>query len=200
METCISIYLTMCVCDRVLYNSLHPSLHLVLARTSAGIRLVAVEYWSGNAGYSPGYRGVLERTAAAVGRGLRGAVPSCAGAAAYVSGADGSNVCPAGSERIVTEAACSTAATAAGMNSESVSFSEADSDSPKGCYYFSDTVYFNPHAVGAGVEGAMLLCAAVTGNAGSGICALPLRSLVCSFVCSSASSLRLWCGALPEAR
>ncbi len=39
-------------------------------------------------------------------------VLSCAGA--YVSGAEGSNVCPAGSARIETEAACRTAVAAAG--------------------------------------------------------------------------------------
>ena len=91
-------------------------------------------------------------------------VLSCAGA--YVSGAAGSNACPAGSARIETEAACLTAVAAAGMTVGSV-FVMTISSSPRGCYYFTsdNEAYFNTHAVGAGVSGTKLLCATVTTGA-----------------------------------
>ncbi len=91
------------------------------------------------------------------------AVPSCTGA--YVSGADGSNECPAGSVRIATEAACRTAAAAAGKTVPSA-FVEANPYAPRGCYYTSsNNAYFNPHAVGAGGFRYRLLCAAATTGA-----------------------------------
>jgi hypothetical protein len=81
----------------------------------------------------------------------------CAGA--YVSGAAGSNECPAGSVRIETEAACRTAVTAAGKTPRS-RFLETDPESPRGCYYSSRTnaASFNTHAVGAGDYVSQLLC------------------------------------------
>jgi hypothetical protein len=89
------------------------------------------------------------------------AVPSCAGA--YVSGAAGSNECPAGSARIATEAACRTAAAAAGKYFRDVT---TESGYPRGCYIWTtDYAYFNPHAVGAGNSEAQLLCTAVTTGA-----------------------------------
>ncbi len=89
--------------------------------------------------------------------GLRVAVLLCAGA--YVSGAVGSNACPAGSVRIESEAACRTAAAAEGKTAGSP-FVEAVSDYPPGCYYStSGTAYFNTHAVGAAKSGYKLLCA-----------------------------------------
>jgi hypothetical protein len=95
-------------------------------------------------------------------RGPRVAVLSCAGA--YVSGAAGSNACPAGSVRIATEAACRTAAAAAGKTFVSV---ETFSTTPRGCYYVTTSNYawFNTHAVGAGMYGFQLLCAAATAGA-----------------------------------
>ncbi len=87
---------------------------------------------------------------------------SCAGA--YVSGAAGSNACPAGSVRIETEAACRTAVTAAGKTAgaEGWPFVETDPDHPRGCYHFTtNTAYFNRHAVGAGMSGTQPLCAAL---------------------------------------
>jgi hypothetical protein len=90
------------------------------------------------------------------------AVLSCAGA--YVSGDRGSHACPAGSVRIEAESACRTAATAAGKSagtSESP-FVETDPTSPRGCYYDNNNVaWFNTHAVGAGLSGSQLLCAAL---------------------------------------
>ncbi len=96
--------------------------------------------------------------------GLRGravAVPSCAGA--YVSGAAGSNACPAGSARIETEAACRTAVTAAGKTPSTLGFVRTDPASPRGCYYttFGNYAFFNTHAVGAGWFDEQLLCAAL---------------------------------------
>ncbi len=86
--------------------------------------------------------------------GPRCAVLSCAGA--YVSGAEGSNICEATSVRIETEAACRTAAAAAGMTiPEPVTYSRA----PRGCYYEGRTAYFNSDPVGCGWRGAPLRCA-----------------------------------------
>ncbi len=83
-------------------------------------------------------------------------------------GAAGSNECPAGSVRIETEAACRTAAAAAGMTPGST-FVETASDYPRGCYYYyhhsygsSNGPYFNADAVGAGNDDTRLLCAADT--------------------------------------
>ena len=92
-------------------------------------------------------------------------MPSCAGA--YISGAAGSNACPAGSVRIATEAACRTAVAAAGKTpstSTSSPFVGTFSSFPRGCYFWttSNNAYFNTHAVGAGCFNAQLLCAAVT--------------------------------------
>ncbi len=89
---------------------------------------------------------------------------SCAGA--YASGAAGSNECPAGFVRIVTEAACRTAVTAAGKTLPPT-FVMTNSARPPGCYYgsISSYAYFNTHAVGAGDSGSQLLCAAVTTGA-----------------------------------
>jgi hypothetical protein len=88
-------------------------------------------------------------------------VLSCAGA--YVSGAEGSNECPAGSVRIETEAACRNAVAATGMTFRAM---VNESSLPPGCYYliFMDYAWFNPHAVGAGDSGTRfrLLCAATT--------------------------------------
>ncbi len=81
------------------------------------------------------------------------AVLSCAGA--YVSGADGSNECPAGSARIETQAACRSAAAAAGKCFVSV---VTYSTRPRGCYYGSNYALFNKDAVGAGDSGFQLLC------------------------------------------
>jgi hypothetical protein len=88
------------------------------------------------------------------------AVLSCAGA--YVSGDAGSNACPAGSARIATEAACRTAAAAAGKTPGST-FVDTRPDHPQGCYYRTDSnyAYFNDHAVGAGRSTDQLLCAAL---------------------------------------
>ncbi len=121
----------------------------------------------------------LRRTA----EGPRVAALSCAGA--YVSGAAGSNECPAGSVRIDTEAACRTAAAAAGKNVGST-FVWTNSGYPRGCYYVTsfNSAYFNAHAVGAGYSGAQLLCAAVTTGAPMRrrACAAPCSGLVCLII------------------
>jgi hypothetical protein len=94
-------------------------------------------------------------------------VLSCAGA--YVLGPLYSNVCPSGSVRITTEAACRTAVAAAGKTAGSP-FVVTDSSVPRGCYSFpSNIANFNTHAVGAAYEYAQLLCADVsTGASRSG--------------------------------
>ena len=102
-------------------------------------------------------------------------MPSCAGA--YVSGAAGSNACPAGSVRIEAEAACRTAATAAGKTFAAV---VASSTAPRGCYYFTtnSNAWFNTHAVGAGNSNTQLLCAAAATGA-----LLPQHQCEHMFVC-----------------
>jgi hypothetical protein len=104
---------------------------------------------------------LLEYTATAARPRAARAVPSCAGA--YVLGAAGSNVCPAGYARIVAEAACRTAAAALGTPAAASGFVETASSWPRGCYYNINNAYLNTHAVGAGVPGAQLLCSATTG-------------------------------------
>ncbi len=77
-----------------------------------------------------------------------------------MSGAVGSNECPAGSVRIETAAECRTAAAAAGKTVASY-FVEDRAYYPRGCHYNTGgtLAYFNAHAVGAGHSGAQLLCA-----------------------------------------
>ncbi len=89
---------------------------------------------------------------------------SCAGACVF--GDEGSNECPAGCVRIETEAACRTAAAAAGKTVSSF-FVQTDYRAPRGCFYMTSTnnAYFNPHPVGAGNSYYLLLCAAVTTGA-----------------------------------
>ncbi len=80
-----------------------------------------------------------------------------------MSGAAGSNECPAGYAWIETEAACRTAATAAGKTAGSP-FVVTTSTYPRGCYYTTTGIgyaYFNTHAVGAGSTDSQLLCAAI---------------------------------------
>ena len=78
-------------------------------------------------------------------------------AAGYAWGEDGSNQCPASYYAIVNEAACETAATAAG---EAYFGSWTVPSLPIGCFFFQryGGFYFNADAVGAGVRGAQLLC------------------------------------------
>ncbi len=104
---------------------------------------------------------LLERTATAA---WPIAVLLCAGA--YVSGADGSNECPAGSGRIEAEAACRAAAAAAGKPFMLVGTYAAY---PRGCYYLasSNNAVFNTHAVGAGYSNYLLLCAALAVTTGA---------------------------------
>jgi hypothetical protein len=108
------------------------------------------------------------------------AVLSCAGA--YVSGAVWSNECPAGSVRIETEAACRTAAAAAGKTPGSP-FVVPSFYTPRGCYYFpaNSNAYFNPDAVGAGGS-TQLLCAALDTTG-----APPHRACVCTVRCLRAA-------------
>ncbi len=85
-----------------------------------------------------------------------------------MSGAAGSNECPTGSARIVTEAACREASRWAGNVVPSWGFVETSSDFPRGCYYVhadEDRAYFNTHPVGAGNSYSELLCATVTTGA-----------------------------------
>ncbi len=87
-----------------------------------------------------------------------------------MSGALGSNACPAGSVRIEAEATCRTAAIAAGKTAGSP-FGVTDPYVPRGCYYasastsvYNNYAYFNPHPVGAGESGWRLLCAVTSGT------------------------------------
>ncbi len=128
-------------------------------------RCAAAEHRAGTRGYSRDRPDAGVRGCCGTAEGPRVPVLSCAGA--YVSGAAGSNECPAGSARIETEAACRTAAAAAGKTSYPSYFVETDPRSPRGCYYIpsNNDAYFNAHAVGAGYSGAQLLCAAANTGA-----------------------------------
>jgi hypothetical protein len=92
-------------------------------------------------------------------------VLSCAGE--YVSGASGSNECPAGSQQIETEAACRTAVAAA-RKTEGSPFVETSSFKTRGCYFVTgpqNFAFLNAHAVGAGYSYYQLLCTTVTTGA-----------------------------------
>jgi hypothetical protein len=104
----------------------------------------------------------------------------------YVLGPLSSNVCPAGSVRIETEAACRTATAAAGKTAGSP-FLETRSSYPRGCYSLFSEAFFNRHTVGAGYLMAQLLCAAVTTGAPPGADALVD---VCAPVCAAALGVR----------
>ncbi len=97
-----------------------------------------------------------------------------------MSGAAGSNECPAGSARIESEAACRTAAAAAGKTFGAV---ETYSTFPRGCYV-GGNAYLNTHAVGAGNSVAQPLCAALT--TGAPLHA-PTRPRACAARCSRAA-------------
>ena len=130
-----------------------------------------MEYCKGTAGYSRGTARVTGvHRCCGTGRWAARAVLSCTGV--YVSGAAGSNECPAGSVRIEAEAACRAAATATGKTAGSP-FGVTSPIPPRGCYYstITNTAYFNAHAVGAGNSNAQLLCAV----AAPGGCAVQLR-------------------------
>ncbi len=81
-------------------------------------------------------------------------------AVAYQTGPANSNQCPASSERIVTEAACKTAAAAAGKSWKQISY---NAFYPAGCYIYSlapeTYVILNTHETGAASRYAQLLCA-----------------------------------------
>ena len=85
-----------------------------------------------------------------------------------MSGAAGSNECPSGSARIVTEAACREASRWAGYVVPSSRFVETSAYSPRGCYYTpsnDDQAFFNTHPFGAGEPYSHLLCATITTGA-----------------------------------
>jgi hypothetical protein len=123
-------------------------------------------HWVGTPGYSCG---TVRVTGVRGGCGTaEGGAWRCCLAGFYVSGAAGSNECPAGSVRIEAEAACRTAAAAAGKT-PAYYFVGTYSDEPRGCYYFAagNEALFNTHAVGAGLSGSQLLCAALATTAGA---------------------------------
>ena len=83
-------------------------------------------------------------------------------AGVYTYGLEGSNECPAGSERIVAEEACRAAATTLGrsLGTTVYAFVERDRAYPRGCYSAgASEAYFNTHATGAGSSDSRLLCA-----------------------------------------
>ncbi len=132
------------------------------------------KYRVGTPGYSRGT--AVSARLLRRGRGAARAVPSCAGA--YVSGAAGSNACPAGYAWIEAEAACRTAAIAAGKAPGSP-FVETDPTSPRGCYTSNNNAFFNTDPVGAGYRGWQLLCAATAITTGA-LPSLPMLRRVCT--------------------
>jgi hypothetical protein len=84
--------------------------------------------------------------------------PAAPCAAGYAWGEDGSNRCPASYYAIDTEAACESAAAAAG---KAYRGSVTDCFSPRGCYFTPgdiNALTFNADAVGTGEPGLQLLC------------------------------------------
>jgi hypothetical protein len=83
--------------------------------------------------------------------------PAVPCAADYAWGEDGSNRCPTSYYTIVNEAACETAATAAGEGYFGI---RTDPSFPSGCYLHQRIggFVFNADAVGTGVRGTQLLC------------------------------------------
>ncbi len=149
------------------HTCIYIYIHILVARMNLNINTVPIALAGGRRRRSTaldGYFRVLRGTARVTGvRGCCGKAEgrvvmlSCAGA--YVSGADGSNACPAGSVRIATEAACRTAAAIAGKTFVAV---ETSPIFPRGCFYTTaDIAWFNAHAVGAGWSAAQPLCAAL---------------------------------------
>jgi hypothetical protein len=96
-------------------------------------------------------------------------IPAGSCAAGYAWGEDGSNQCPTSYYAIGDEAACESAASAAGKVYYG---SDTRSSYPSGCYLYQELqfVVFNDDAVGAGVPSTQLLCsgAARSRTAGSG--------------------------------
>ena len=81
-------------------------------------------------------------------------------AAAYARGGDGDNECPTRYYRIVNEAACQSAATAA---RERYDGTLSESYYPSGCFYSQGQgVYLNTDPTGSGYPGAQLLCSGAT--------------------------------------
>ncbi len=89
-----------------------------------------------------------------------------------MSGAMNSNECPAGSVRIETEAACRTAAAAAGKPEGLPPFVRTISTYPRGCYTMNSAANFNADPVGGtGCFLCQLLCATVTTTGAPDRCA-----------------------------
>ena len=81
-------------------------------------------------------------------------------AAAYAWGGDGGSQCPTRYYRIVYEAACESAAAAAGARYDGTASEYAY---PSGCVYLQGGgVYLNTHPTGSGSPGAQLLCSGAT--------------------------------------
>ncbi len=91
------------------------------------------------------------------GRAAKLRAPLCAG---FVIGAFDANYCPPGFSKIVTEAACASAAAALGREYKNPT---ADTQSPSGCilkvYFGTISVLFNAHPTGEPSAYAQLLCA-----------------------------------------
>ena len=82
----------------------------------------------------------------------------CSRAGAYAYGVVGSNDCPANSVRLVTDAACASAAAAAKRNYLGM---VTNSAAPRGCLVVT-SAFLNDHAVGSGSSSGRLLCAVAT--------------------------------------
>ncbi len=80
-------------------------------------------------------------------------------AAAYARGGDGDNECPTRYYRILNEAACQSAATAA---RERYDGALSEYIYPSGCVSLQWGTYLNTHPTGSGSSGAQLLCSGAT--------------------------------------
>lgn len=112
----------------------------------------------------------------------------------WVSGADGQNVCPLGSVRIITEAECQSAAALTKKTYKAWTAAATwKPKSPKGCfsgaYDSPTTVQFNDDAVGIGRKGRKLLCASKWFHLESGKNACPVgyEPITSEAVCKNAA-------------
>jgi hypothetical protein len=88
------------------------------------------------------------------------AVASLMRAAAYARGGDGDNECPTRYYRIVNEAACQSAATAARERYDGTVLTSYD---PSGCFYSQGQgAHLNTFPTGSGSPGTQLLCSGAT--------------------------------------
>ncbi len=98
----------------------------------------------------------------------------CAG---FVFGESNTSACPPDATKIVSEAAC---ASAAGVLGRPYTRTVSTADYPSGCYIANDDVYFNDHPTGRPRDSTRPLCARAPGTASCARARVNLCVRVCS--------------------